>query len=186
MAINKMRRVLTVWLAFTIVSQTFGDTLAEAVRRGVTLRNARIPVYSHSSQQFEGFVRLDSARMDYKQHGFFRIGLLPVAALDGVTFEARQPELFADALADASKTLGKNADVRRVKIIFSPTRILEAGRVQFLSSDEWRLWGGVRLVTGGQEVNSARGTLWLGGEQAGQLILETPLHAVTKFQFITK
>jgi hypothetical protein len=130
-------------------------------------------------------IRVDAAYMDYERHGFFRIGLLPMAVLDGVTFEPQQTVLPADVLNRVAEALGvegwSHVELRRFKFVSPPARTLAAERVKCLNGGQWRLMSGIRLTADGREVNASRGTLFLEGKQAGQLVLENAPRLNTSF-----
>jgi hypothetical protein len=116
---------------------------------------------------------------DYQRKGFFRIGVLPIAVMEDVTFELRQVESFTNSLVQLHRWLGPQAagrlELRRVTIQIATTvaNRLQAGRVRVLPSGQWELLNGACRSVGTNEVRAARATLQIAGDQAGQLVITT-------------
>ena len=130
-------------------------------KAGYSLQHAVIPIYSETNRQLSTIIRVDKAYLDYERKGFFHIGILPMGALEGVTFEVRTPGSARQTLQEMGRWLGGGAgnrvELRQVKFVFQ-TNTLEAGRVQARSRDRWELLG-VRMVCDGAETRASRGTL---------------------------
>ena len=114
---------------------------------------------------------MDKVYTEYEKRGFFHIGALPVAVLEGVTYEVKDAEKAAKNLARLPSWLGgdagKHVELRGVKLVASPTHRLEGGRLLFLDNNRWELAGGVRLISGTNEFRAASATL-RGGRGAGR------------------
>jgi hypothetical protein len=151
------------------------------------MQHAVIPVYTEPEKNLSALVHVDKAYTDYEKRGFFHIGALPVAVLEGVTFEARDPAPAAQNLARLASWLGVDAgrhvELRRVKFAASPVSSLEADRVVLAGRDQWELLGGVRLVSGANETRAEKATLQVAGANAGQLILQTTPPSTNTFLF---
>jgi hypothetical protein len=151
--------------------------VADLLQQGLSVQRAVVPLYPTNSFKLSAIVRVDRAYMDYQHKGFFRIGLLPIGVLDGVTFEAQDK---ADPLASlacvrrwlTTKT-GQRIEMRRVKFLFSPTTRVEAGLARCVAEDHWDLLSGVRFFSGAGEIRASRATLEMTGPRSGQVILET-------------
>jgi hypothetical protein len=148
--------------------------------------HAAIPLYTEETpRQLAAVVRVEREHVDYERKGFFHIGLLPILALEDVTFEARAPGGPAASLACLRRWLGsppgKRLELRRVKFLFGPGNSLEAALARCLAEDHWELRDGVRFLSGGQEVQATRGILLMTGPRAGQVILETVPRSTNSF-----
>jgi len=136
-----------------------------------------VPIYLGSDLKPSAVVRVKEVRKDYESKGFFRMGLLPIAVLDGVVFEIRQPESLASSLAACHQWLGarsaKRAELRDVQWVLggSTTNRLACARAQLTDTGRWNLSGGVSLVSGTNRLESARAVLQVTGPNAGQLVM---------------
>ncbi len=154
-----------------------GQTLSDLFQSGASLQGAVLPIYSSKTMKLTAIVRVDRTSTEYERRGFFRIGMWPIAVLDGVTYEATNSTSPADALANLHHWLGpstsKRVELRRVKLIFSPSIRLEAGAARCEADGHWELLNGVHFVSGAQDLRAAQGALQLAGPLAGQVVLET-------------
>jgi hypothetical protein len=166
------------------------DSLIAELQQGVSLRHAVVPIYTDPPRELMLVVRVNAAFMDYERRGFFHIGMLPVAVLDGVTFEPQQPVLSAQVLDSLGHVLGvdsrNHAELRRVKFMAGPGRLLEADRVRCAPDGTWRLLGAVRLQQDDREIRAARGALYLTGKRAGLLVLDTTPRSIVNFLSVTE
>ena len=124
-------------------------------------------------------VRADDIYTDYERKGFFRIGILPVGVMEGVTFELHHPESLTNSLAQMRDWLGSQAakrlEFRKVNFMTfaGVTNRLESGRARFISGGRWELLDGVRLLSGTNQLAAPRATLQVAGNQCGQLVMAT-------------
>jgi len=135
--------------------------------------------YEKMEQTPSMIVRADDIYTDYERKGFFRIGILPVGVMEGVTFELHHPESLTNSLAQMRGWLGSQAakrmEFRKVSFLTfaGETNRLESGRARFSSGGRWELLDGVRLISGTNQVAAAHATLQVAGKQTGQLVLAT-------------
>jgi hypothetical protein len=135
--------------------------------------------YEGAEQTPSMVVRADAIYTDYERKGFFRIGLLPVGIMEGVTFELHHPESFTNSLAQMRGWLGSQAakrmEFRKVSFLTfaGETNRLESGRARFSSGGRWELLDGVRLLSGTNQVAAPHATLQVAGKQTGQLVMAT-------------
>jgi hypothetical protein len=180
-------RIALCWLGGVLLLPAQGQSVADWLPAGLGMRHAAIPIYSDPDQKLSMVVRVDQTYTEYEKRGFFRIGALPVAVLEGVTFEIKDPAPAAKSLARLRGLLGAEAgnhvELRQVKFVVSPGSSLEGGRVLFLGDDRWELVNGVRLVSGTNEMRAEKATLQVAGEQAGQVILQTTPPTTNTFLF---
>ncbi len=138
-----------------------------------------IGLYSGTEAEPAAVVRLDRVYTDYERKGFFRIGILPIGVMEGVTFELQHPESVTNGLAQVDKWLGARAarrlELRRVSFLVSAptTNRLDTGRVRPAADGKLALLDGVNFLSGTNQVRAARGVLQVAGEEVGQLVLET-------------
>ncbi|MGA2747791.1 MAG: hypothetical protein ABSG59_03365 [Verrucomicrobiota bacterium] len=170
--------------ACLLFAQGQAQTLAELLQNGYSLQHAVIPLYSETDRQLSTVVHVDKAFLDYQRKGFFRIGILPMGALEGVTFEVRNAASAPRTLHQLGRWLGggdgSRVELRQVKFLYQ-TNSLEAGRVQVRSADRWDLFDGVRMVCGGAERRASRATLEISGQRAGQVVLDAAPDSTNAF-----
>lgn len=145
----------------------------------LALRGAVITLYSGTEAEPTTVVRLDQVRKDYETKGFFRIGILPIGVMEGVTFELHHPESVTNSLAQLHQWLGPRAaerlELRRVSFVVSApvTNRLDTGRARLAADGRLELLDGVIFVSGTNRMRAARGVLQISGAQAGRLVMET-------------
>lgn len=146
-----------------------------------------IPRYSQPDKSLYAVISVDKVYMEYEKRGFFHIGALPVAVLEGVTYEAKDAEKAAKNLVRLPTWLGgdagKHVELRGVKLVASPTHRLEGGRLLFLDNNRWELQDGVRLISGTNEFRAPSATLEVAGARAGEVILHTTPSTTNTFLF---
>jgi hypothetical protein len=136
-------------------------------------------LYSGTEAEPTTVVRLDQVRKDYETKGFFRIGILPIGVMEGVTFELHHPESVTNSLAQLHQWLGPRAaerlELRRVSFVVSApvTNRLDTGRARLAADGRLELLDGVIFVSGTNRMRAARGVLQISGAQAGRLVMET-------------
>jgi hypothetical protein len=150
-------------------------------------RDLVIPRYSEPDKALYAVISVDKVYTEYEKKGFFRIGALPVAVLEGVTYEVKDPAPASKNLVRLRSWLGadtgNHVELRGVKIVASPTSKLEGGRLLFLDNERWQLTGGVRLISGAVELRAESATFRVAGAQAGELILQTTPPTTNTFLF---
>jgi hypothetical protein len=165
-------------LGFALVG-TRAQPLADLSGGNIQLQNASIHLYERGGLEPVARVSLVNSVTEYERRGFFRIGLLPIEVLEGVTIEVPDAARAARGLARASEWLGTRKatrlEVRRLAVqVSSPTtNRLESGRALPMPGGKWELLDGVSFVSGTNEAHAARGTLQIAGARAGQFVLET-------------
>jgi hypothetical protein len=150
------------------------QSVADLLRQGFAVRRAVIPLYSGPDRKLSIVVSIDQSGVEYQRKGFFRIGILPVQVLEGVTFDLQDPSSAAASLQRVRRWfgVGTRVELRRVKFVFQGNT-MEAARVRFDPGQQWQLLGGVRLVCDGRETRAARGAFNVCAGQPGQVTLET-------------
>jgi hypothetical protein len=166
-----------------------GQTVVDWMQAARGARHLTIPRYMEPDKTLYAVITVDKVFTEYEKHGFFRIGALPVAVLQGVTYEVKDAAPAAKNLARLRSWLGgetgNRLELREVKFVASPTNSLEGARLLFLDDDRWQLAGGVRLISGAGEVRAESATLMVAGPRAGQVILQTTPPTTNTFLFDT-
>jgi hypothetical protein len=136
-------------------------------------------MYSSTDAEPPTVVRFDQAYRDYESRGFFRIGILPMAVVEGVTFELGRSKSITNSLEQMQRwlrprTAGKLELRRATFLVPGPvTNRLESGRASLVADGRLALLDGVSFISGTNRVQAARGALQVIGAQAGLLVLET-------------
>jgi hypothetical protein len=168
-----------------LLTRAGAQSVADLLQRGVSVQRAVVPLYPTNSFKLSAIVRVDRVFMEYQRRGFFRIGLLPVVVLDGVTFEAQDTSDPLGSLACVRRWLatkaGQRIEMRRVKFVASPTNHLEAGLARCVAEDHWDLLNGVHFVSGASDIQAPRATLQMAGPRSGQVTLETKPRSTNTF-----
>jgi hypothetical protein len=160
---------------FCADAQSGADLLAGRIRA----RGVATAFYAGSEQPPSLILRAESVYTDYQRKGFFRIGLLPVAVMEGVTVELHHPEFMTNSLAQLHQWFGpqgaKALELRRVTFLVSgyTTNHLEAARARVAPQGRIELLDGISFMSGTNLVRAPRGALQVTGEHSGELILET-------------
>lgn len=168
-------RCVTAWLAlFALPAQA--QVCMDSFPNMVNARDVAYPVYLE--RQIAALVRVDRVFTDYETKGFFRIGVLPILVLDGVTIELRHPIAPGCRFSALDEAFGsrirKRFELRRVKIIDNTSlNRLEAGRVCVTVAGRWELLDGVTFISGTNQTQAAIGFLDVAGARAGEILIET-------------
>ena len=143
--------------------------------KSVAMKKAVMPVYLDFSSPAVAVLRADRIYPTHQRWGYFRIGLLPMLACDGVTLEVCDAEKAAQALAELRDNLKSQAngtivEMRQVAIRFTPetTPRLTAAVMHLQDHGQWQL-SDVAFQSGTNVVHAARALLQVSGEQAGRL-----------------
>ena len=175
------------WLAAFVLLPARGQTIVDWMQAARGAQHLVLPRYSEPDKTLYAVISVDKVFTEYEKRGFFRIGALPVAVLEGVTYEVKDPGPAAKNLARLRSWLGgdtgNHVELRGFKLVASPTSRLEGARLLFLDNDRWELAGGVRWISGANEVRAESATLQVAGAQAGKLILQTTPPTTNTFLF---
>jgi hypothetical protein len=174
-----MRLLIASLFGCLALFQVCAQSAADLVAGGFSLKGGVIDLYGEAEGEPAMVVRLDNLYNDYQTKGFFRIGLLPIGVMEGVTFELRHPESVTNGLAQLHHWLGvkaaKRLELRRINFLVSApvTNRLATGRARLAADGKLEMFDGVSFVSGTNQMQAARGSLQITGEQAGQLVMET-------------
>jgi hypothetical protein len=182
-AVQCPREIVRLVVASLLSCFAFGHACAQPaadlLAGGFKLKGGVIGLYRGTETEPATVVRLDHVYTDYERKGFFRIGILPIGVMEGITFELHHPESVTNSLAQLHQWLGPRAagrlELRRVAFVVSApvTNRLETGRARLAADGRLALFDGVTLVSGTNQMRAARGALQISGTQAGRLIMET-------------
>jgi hypothetical protein len=81
-----VRVLLASLLGCSVLWQASGQPVADLLADGFHLKGAVISLYSGADGGPATVVRFEQAYRDYESKGFFRIGILPIAVVEGVKF----------------------------------------------------------------------------------------------------
>jgi hypothetical protein len=180
-------RVALWWFAVFAFLPARGQMLVDWMQAAHGAQHLTIPRYSETDKTLYAVISVDKVYTEYEKRGFFHIGALPVGVLEGITYEVKDPAPAAKNLARLRSWLGgdtgNHLELRGIKLVASPVSRLEGGRLQFLDNERWQLTGGVRWISGANEVRAASATLWVAGARAGELILQTTPPTTNTFLF---
>ena len=180
-------RMALCWAAAIPFLPARGQAVVDWMQAARGAQHLTIPRYSEPDKALYAVISVDKVYTEYEKHGFFRIGILPVAVLEGVTYEVKDPVPAAKNLARLRSWLGgetgNHLELRQVKLVASPTSRLEGARLLFLDNERWQLAGGVRLISGANEFRAESATLRVAGARAGEVILQTTPPTTTTFLF---
>ena len=174
-----MRLLILSMVGCLALCHTYAQPAADLLTGGFNLKGGVIGLYDGTETEPTVVIRLDEVHKDYERKGFFRIGLLPIGVMKGVTFELHHPESVTNSLAQLHQWLGagagKRLELRRVSFLVSApeTNRLETGRARLAADGKLALLDGVRFASGTNQIRAGRGVLQITGAQAGQLVLET-------------
>lgn len=158
-------------------TQADNQNVLDLLQAGVSFHHATLPLYSGAPLKLYAIVRVDRAYTDYERKGFFRIGLLPVGVLDGVTYKVSDPTVEGGGVAPLCQWLNsssaRHVEMRRFTLVLSPTNRLEAGVLRWLPNGSCELRDNVLFASNGRELRVSRATLTVAGQHAGELTLQT-------------
>ncbi len=137
-------------------------------------------------------LRADLIHVDYERKGFFRIGALPLLAVEArFQFEVRNPDLAATSFAKLqdwvmSQSHGTSRlELRQPVFVINAlsTNRLECGRARAGRDGKWELLDGVSLCAGTSRVHVERAFLQMNGADAGRIMLKRPSVARLSISF---
>lgn len=156
-----------------------GQFVSDLVSGRMKVKGLVVPLYAGMEQTPSMIVRVDNFFTDYERKGFFRIGVLPLGVMEGVTFEVCQLAQVTNSLVSLNDWIDSQA-VKRVefrKLCFlnlaGSTNRLDSTRARIISADKWELLDGVCFRSGTNLVEASRATLQVVGVKAGQIIMKT-------------
>jgi hypothetical protein len=157
-------------------ASTEGQPGCNVAGSGLKFQSATFGLYLDRTPNLSAVIGIERSYADYQRRGFFRVGLLPVVVLEGVTITIQDYGSVSNSLANlgrwASDRQSHRIELRRVSIQWAkdPSRRLEIGRVQCRQPGEWWLAGGVRWAANGRIQVSPQATLKVAGDQIGDLV----------------
>ena len=180
---RETREFLWHLLAFVVIAGFCHCPSAQCAplfQHGLELRGVVVPFAGEGSRELAAILRVQRVYTDYETKGFFRIGVLPIEVMQGVTLEVRQPYDVAAALADLHQWLGaktaKRLELRDFSVVLpgsrESTNRLEAARVRILNTGRWELLETVTYSAGANRVIASHGSLQVTGPNTGFVTLQ--------------
>lgn len=163
-------------------SQAFAQSPAHLLAGNSRIDRAVVPFYSGAEQEPSAVAYVDKFYTDYESKGFFKIGLLPVAVFEGVTFQIQHPETVTTSLAQMQQWLRPQArdriKLRNVTFLVasnaaSVTNRLNCKSARVDANGFWHLFGDVRFQSGTNLIQAEAAILQVVGENAGRLVMKT-------------
>jgi hypothetical protein len=147
----------------------------------VDASNVCVAVYLKSDPSPVAIVRAAVIHEDYQRRGFFRIGVLPMLALEHLTLEVRDPKHLSRVLTNATAFLARKGEARKavegrnfaLSFRSKPDGWVTARSVRLEGRDAWSLAQGTVDMPLGKPVNFRQATLTISGPQAGDLFCDT-------------
>jgi hypothetical protein len=143
------------------------------------IRGVTFPFYAPADTNPAVIVHMDRVHRDYQRRGFFRIGSLPLLAVEKVTVDIAKPDHALAALLKLDTSLrqaaaAKSVECRDVTFRFAGETVprLRAARIRLSRAGVWELLDCAH-ITSTAETPIARALLHLSGNDAGQLVLQT-------------
>lgn len=146
---------------------------------GAGIKGAVITMYLGTELEPSSTLRVKTVRTEYQRKGFFRIGLLPMAVLEGVTIEVHDAQSLSNSLAHCQQLFGSRntrlLELRDVQLIAagSSTNHLACGRARPADDGKWELLDGVTFDSEAKRAEAPQAILQVTGQSSGWLLLET-------------
>lgn len=167
---------MSVFLSLTPLLEAAPEWLSQ----NSVIKGAMVPVYFPGEPAPAAVLRLGRVSSDYERRGFFRIGLLPLVAVEDARIELMAGAKLTNALSRAHGWLehfaaGRHLELRQVSLLFPPEKTprLLAGRARLDRQGRWLLSGGITLRDGASQIQISQATLQATGAQTGWLTWET-------------
>lgn len=174
-----IRSLLAGVVSLLVVSTGHAQFWANHLPGGWKAKGVVIPFYIGTDPQPTVIFRVERIYTDHQRKGFFRIGALPIAVMEGVTLEIRSLDSLTNSLVQLHQWLGPQAanrlELRRatIHITMTATNHLQVGRVHVAPGGKWALLDGVCYSAGTNQIQATSGTLQVAGEHTGELVMAT-------------
>jgi len=156
---------------------TYADVVSDFVSTKLKAYGVVVPFYNVNDHTPSVIVRADAVYTDHERKGFFRIGVLPLSVIEGVTFEIYRSESLKKSLEEIHNwiTAGavKRFEFRKLRVLNfdGRTNRLECGCARFVSDGKLELLDGVRFISNTNQLTAPRAILQISGENAGRFIM---------------
>lgn len=175
--------LVCVLVAVTNLSRKASARPTLSFRSGTEAAGVVMPIYLSTTNitgsinlQAAAVIRIDSIKQDFQRRGFFRIGVLPLVALDGFTIEIIDTNRTAEALMKAHHKLkhfiksASEIEARHVAVVFGGQQqaTISAQELRFGNDQSWQLEQGI-VAQGGQRRHFDTAVFHLAGKDAGQI-----------------
>lgn len=161
------------------VSATNGQAVTRLLAGGLKAEGVTLSFHADLENPPAVTLKVERVYTDYARKGFYRIGILPLAVLEGVTIQVHHPEFVTNSLAAVHTWIGsreaRRLEMRNVSIVVgqSGTNLLQSGRGRVLSGGRWELFDSVRWHSGTNQITASKAMLQVTGSRTGELIWST-------------
>lgn len=175
-----------IFFAFSLPAMC-NDAIGKLALFTAGAKDVAIPFYSTNTGKCIAVLRAERLYQDYQRSGFFRIGALPMLAIENLRLEVRDVTQLSAGLSAATAALDPRTDTKRVvdgrqfSIVFAANTdvSVRARRMRLDTPIRWRLED-VSIISPESRLRTFRhAMLHMGGRHAGELIAETRGGAVT-------
>lgn len=140
------------------------------------VERAAIPIYEKGGKPL-AIVRADRIYGDYQRRGFFRIGVLPMLVLEGLSLELCDPTQVLAVLSRAGAHFESRSKARRaiegrnfiLSIAGQTNEVIRAQIVRLENGTDWLFQEGIVDQPGAAPISFRRATLRIAGPKAGEL-----------------
>jgi hypothetical protein len=169
------------FLMIVLACATSGLAQSWLLNSHMRITKAVMPEYLDFGSKPAAIFRADQIYEDYQRRGFFRIGVLPMVVLEGLSLELCDTNQLSVALTRTSTHFGSKGKAsnavegRNFSLSFSGQKnaVIHAQIVRLESGTEWRLQEGTVDQPGAASISFRRATLTIVGPKAGELACAT-------------
>jgi len=153
------------------------------LNRDLQMRNPVLVLYTVNAAGMHrggAIARAALVHTDFERKGFFRIGLLPLVAVEKFRLEALSAEVASDCFGQVQIWFaslshgGKRLELREPELVVAgpTTATLKSGGIRVNPTGSWDLFDGVTFTSGTNRIHTARATLQVTGARSGRLVMQ--------------
>jgi hypothetical protein len=174
---------ITAWISFLLILLAgYSSAVAQSwfLNSQARATKALIAIYPDVGLRPIAIIRADQIYGDYQRRGFFRIGVLPMLVLDGLSLEICDTNQLSAALIragthfDCKGKASSAVEGRNFSLSFSgqTNGAVHAQTVRLASGTEWLLQDGTVDQPAAASISFRRASLAVAGPKAGELTYE--------------
>jgi len=145
------------------------------------MREVAIPIFINGESQPCAMLRADWIHRDFQRKGFFRIGVLPLAAVEGLEFQIRSAAVASNSFSQLGASLRGFAhestvlEFRNATVVIGGPRTnrIEFGVAHVYNDGRWELARGVNVAFGDHHIQADSAVLQTVGPKSGRLNLRS-------------
>jgi hypothetical protein len=144
------------------------------------ITKAVMPIYPDTGVQPLAIIRVDKIFVDHQRRGFFRIGVLPMLAMEGLSIELCDTNQLIVALTNVQSCLSFKGGSSSVVEGRDFSLLCPGGKSEFiharlarLENKEWKLVNGTLSRPGTNSIQFQEAVLGITGKEAGNVICRT-------------